>query len=206
MSIFCRDYLCGQINIVYPSTRPPPGQGSSHFVFNLFIALGSAFTTTKMASPGAGKVDLSKKLSELRSSNRRSQNSTTRDTPATPPLPSPPTLSAQHQYTHPVRRILSPKDHDLFLSSSTYNLVLAFIFNLSDSLRGCEIPSRSSSDRNNASDTISKTLSILKQLRALVEKHPALDQGGSRFGNPAFRTFFDDVIAQSPAWHTEILG
>lgn len=155
--------------------------------------------------PQAGQLDLSKKLSELRSSKdrRRSQTSSARDpTPTTPSLPSPPDLST-HQYSHPIRRILSPKDHELFLESPTYKLVLAFIFGLSDSVRG-----RSITDLQNKpeSDHILNIVSIVGKLQSLLEKHPALDQGGSRFGNPAFRAFFDDVVAQSASWHTEVLG
>lgn len=168
-----------------------------------FLHVLSLNMASTAVPPSAGKVDLSKKLSDLRSSRRQSQPASARDSaPRTPPLPSPPDLST-NQYTHPVRRILSPKDHELFTASPTYNLVLAFIFGLSDSVRG-----RSITDIQNKPDTdsISKIVLIVGQLRALLEKHPALDQGGSRFGNPAFRSLFDEVATQSASWHRNILG
>lgn len=149
-----------------------------------------------------GKVDLSKKLSDLRS-NTRKANPNSRDlTPATPPLPSPPDLSA-HQYRQPTRRILSAKDHELFLLSPTYKLVLAFVFGLTDSVRGHSITDL---QKKPQSESISKVLSIVTQIRSLLAKNPPIDQGGSRFGNPAFRALCDNVSAQSASWHTNILG
>lgn len=152
----------------------------------------------------AAKPDLSKKLAELRASKaKRSPPVGQQEAPpATPALPAPIDLSS-HTYIRPVRRILSPKDLDAFTSSPAYTLILAFIFGLSDNARGRAITDLKD---EKVPENIEKILHIVDLLRLLVEKNPALDQGGSRFGNPAFRSLFDDIASQSSKWHHEILG
>ncbi|KAL2184613.1 Phosphotyrosyl phosphatase activator [Thermothelomyces heterothallicus CBS 203.75] len=120
------------------------------------------------------------------------------ETPPAPPRPDPANLN----FTVPTRRILSQSDHQLFLSSPTYTLILSFIFGLSDSVVDRPISSVRDADLSPTSRAI---LAILDEVEALCADSPPEDQGGSRFGNKAFRVFLDKVKKRAPAWHTTLL-
>jgi serine/threonine-protein phosphatase 2A activator len=121
------------------------------------------------------------------------------ETPAAPPRPDPATVS----FTTPTRRILSPKDHQLFLSSPSYTLILSFIFGLSESVLDKPISAVKDAD---LSLTVKSILSILDEAELLCQDSPPDDQGGSRFGNKTFRVFLDKVKQRSPSWHTTLLN
>ncbi|KAK2728418.1 phosphotyrosyl phosphatase activator [Colletotrichum kahawae] len=154
----------------------------------------SSRTDAPAASP------LSTKIPKLEPRRRRGVPSNPTPRPGTPVLPSPPDLPA-HVYKTPSRRILSQRDHELFLSSPTYSLILAFVFGLSEAV---EDTPRSAIKESDLSPPVRSILDILGEADGLVKKSPPNDQGGSRFGNKAFRTFLDLVKAKTLGWQTRL--
>lgn len=136
-------------------------------------------------------------------SRRKSANPShpSESAPETPALPSPPAPGSIH-FTPPVKRILSPADHQKFLASSTYILLQAWIFTLADSVRG---QTTASIDSHHLSAAVRRLDSVLEQLEAFVRQHPALDTG-SRFGNPAFRSLHKAIVQDVERMHKETLG
>lgn len=117
--------------------------------------------------------------------------------PETPTLAPPPDLSTL-RFSEPERRILSEKDHKLFLASPTYSIILAFVFSLSESAASKKISSVSISSNPSIVGQIN---SFLSAIDGTIKLCPPADQGGSRFGNPSFRKFFDMIPLQSASWH-----
>lgn len=95
---------------------------------------------------------------------------------------------------------MSPEDHQLFLKSETCTLVEAFVFGIADSVRDRALSSIKSTERT---DVVDKVVNILAQAEAILERCPPEDTG-SRFGNPVFRTYLDEVDKALPSWHAQL--
>ncbi|KAI5295574.1 Serine/threonine-protein phosphatase 2A activator 2 [Ascosphaera acerosa] len=177
--------------------------------------------------PSTASPDLlSQKLGRRKPAERVALLRDTRQDPSvqTPALPPPLASSelASHAFFEPIPRILSTDDHETFLGSPTRDLVVSFIFRLADSVRckplsslaSCTGPSAvgdgtragHAASRSGAPSIIDRILAVIAAVDAVLAKHPSEDQGGSRFGNPAFRSFYDEVQSSYATWHAEILG
>ncbi|KAI0898286.1 Phosphotyrosyl phosphatase activator [Annulohypoxylon nitens] len=156
--------------------------------------------TQQSTQSTAALPNLRDKLPKLEPRRRRPAPSNPLPLPETPALPPPPDLSS-HTFRVPSRRILSTKDHELFLSSPSYNLIVAFVFGLSDAVIDTPISAVKDDDCSPAIKTI---LSILDKAEALVLETPPEDAEGSRFGNKVFRTFLDKAKVVSASWHEEL--
>ena len=102
----------------------------------------------------------------------------------------------------PSRQILSPHDHNLFLASETHNLIVSFVFTLSDSVRSTTISNVRGSPASH-DPSITALLAVLDEAEAVLKSCPPLDTG-SRFGNPAFRDYLSKVDESLPGWHEKL--
>ncbi|KAF2864207.1 Phosphotyrosyl phosphatase activator, partial [Piedraia hortae CBS 480.64] len=122
--------------------------------------------------------------------------------PVTPQLPPPPTLAPNHTFLVPERRILSAQDQQVFEEAPTHNLIKGFIFTLSDSVCGVTTRSIQTAPERNI-EPIPTILSILDEATQLLASHPP-EVTSSRFGNAAFRGYYDTLATHLPAWHTRL--
>jgi serine/threonine-protein phosphatase 2A activator len=157
-------------------------------------------TTTMTTQASVMIPDLRDRLPKLQPRRRPAPPSNSLPVPETPNLLSPPEPSTL-RFQKPSRRILSPRDHDEFLASDTYKLLLAFVFGLTDSVIDTPISATSSSA---LSPTIKSILDILDKVEDVVRRSPPENQGDSRFGNKGFRDFLDLAATEQKGWHTQL--
>ncbi|MCJ1327592.1 Serine/threonine-protein phosphatase 2A activator 2 [Thelotrema lepadinum] len=120
--------------------------------------------------------------------------------PNTPALPKPSAVSSLTP-VEPSRRILSKRDLDLFLDSSSYSLITSFVFSISES---CADKKTTSISTKSTNPIIKTLLEILDSTESLIDDNPPKDQGASRFGNPAFRGFVDALVQHSHNYHRKL--
>ncbi|KAH8550337.1 Phosphotyrosyl phosphatase activator [Umbelopsis sp. PMI_123] len=96
-------------------------------------------------------------------------------------------------YTIPQKRILSKEDLEEFQSSDAYNDFIGFIERLNESVKGLKIDSEIQ-----VSPSVEKVLTLLESLLKVKSEIPPVDNALSRFGNPAFVTFYDKAAEMIP--------
>ncbi|KAG2230664.1 hypothetical protein INT48_008005 [Thamnidium elegans] len=97
------------------------------------------------------------------------------------------------EYIIPSKRIVSKEDLDEFLVSDAYKEYVVYIERLNDSVKNMKIDSDVEVSKN-----VQKILDILDTLLRWVNEIPPVENSKSRFGNPAFRTFYEKVKESVP--------
>lgn len=144
--------------------------------------------------------NLKDRIPKLEPRRRRPGPTNSTPVPITPALP--PSLdTSDWTFKTPTRRILSKSDHEIFFKAPTYQLIQAWVFGLTESVAG--IPNSALRD-NELSEPVKKILTILDEAENLAAQSPPDEQGGSRFGNKAFRGFIDLVKNRSTQWHQSL--
>ncbi|KAK9448447.1 uncharacterized protein V1518DRAFT_374992 [Limtongia smithiae] len=101
--------------------------------------------------------------------------------------------STSPEIPRPLPRILTQEDLDFFRETPTYETVLQFVLDLRDAATG-----RVNSFACEQSPAATSTLLLLDEIEVITKTHPPVPNEKSRFGNPAFRDFFDDLERTLP--------
>ncbi|KIJ43842.1 hypothetical protein M422DRAFT_60272 [Sphaerobolus stellatus SS14] len=104
-------------------------------------------------------------------------------------------------YQIPRKGILSKADLEAFQRSETHKTVISYIEALNESVVGVKL-----TDECTTSAGVEAILSVLQKVQDLALATPPVDNAGSRFGNPAFRTFHDKLAEAAPALHAGLPG
>ncbi|KDQ13771.1 hypothetical protein BOTBODRAFT_110976 [Botryobasidium botryosum FD-172 SS1] len=104
-----------------------------------------------------------------------------------------------YEFRPPRKAILTPLQLASFQESNTYKTVVAFIETLNEAVLSVKL-----TDECAESEGIKAILGILDKVEQLAVDTPPVNNEASRFGNPAFRTFYDKVSECSPSLHESL--
>ncbi|KAG2006807.1 serine/threonine-protein phosphatase 2A activator 1, variant 2 [Coprinopsis cinerea AmutBmut pab1-1] len=113
--------------------------------------------------------------------------------------PQPPQQGRQNQFHPPAKRILIPDQLTAFQNSQTHADIVEFITRLNKSVKGAKLSDRFEGEGR---PIIQAILKILDEVQQIAKETPPIENPGSRFGNPAFRTFYDRVGEATEPLHT----
>ena len=133
-------------------------------------------------------------------------------------------------YTPPRKCILTKEQMEAFQASKTHADVVSYIETLNNSVIGVKLTDECSASEVGmctcfdvlsswrgmnlciwTTQGVTSALSMLDKVEEIARETPPVDNSGSRFGNPAFRTFYDRVtevnmtILLSPSVSLKIL-
>lgn len=100
----------------------------------------------------------------------------------------------------PTKRIISRAHLDRWIRSDTHEQVVDFIANLNSAVVGVKL----TDPAVHTSEATDAVLSILDEIQQLYHDTPPVDNGKSRFGNPAFRTFYDKLAHRVHQLHQRL--
>ncbi|KAI9236402.1 MAG: hypothetical protein BYD32DRAFT_369762 [Podila humilis] len=95
----------------------------------------------------------------------------------------------------PRREILTKDDLELFHGSETYASLFEFLDKLNESVVGVV-----STAECFQSEVITGMLEVLDRVNDVSQQYPPETGHESRFGNPAFRKFYDQISISAPEW------
>ncbi|KAG0334399.1 Serine/threonine-protein phosphatase 2A activator 2 [Podila humilis] len=103
--------------------------------------------------------------------------------------------SPSSPFVVPRREILTKDDLELFHGSQTYASLFEFLDRLNESVVGVV-----STANCPQSEVVRGMLEVLDRVNDVTQQYPPETGHESRFGNPAFRKFYDQVVISAPEW------
>ncbi|KAI8596150.1 hypothetical protein EDD21DRAFT_312524 [Dissophora ornata] len=100
----------------------------------------------------------------------------------------------------PRKEILTKEDLDLFHASPTYANIFEFLEALNESIVGV-----TSTAECHQSEVINGMLDTLDLVNDITEQYPPESGHESRFGNPAFRKCYDQIVLSAPGWMEKLV-
>ncbi|KZS99527.1 Phosphotyrosyl phosphatase activator [Laetiporus sulphureus 93-53] len=100
------------------------------------------------------------------------------------------------------RKVILTKEHlEYFQNSQTHKDIVSYIETLNEAVVGVQL-----TDQCTESPGVRAIVGMFDEVEKIAKATPPVDNKASRFGNPAFRTFYDKVAEAAPSLHTKLPG